>query len=283
MKGLGAGVVAVVAVFWSCTTAAGSDTPVQSVIKGDVRWRGEVSVDGIAIVTREGRLTIEAGTTVRFLQRDDDGDGIGDSELRVEGVLRVEGTPDRPVLFTSAAARPAPADWKYIMINHGRDAAVSNAVVEYAFSGVQIHYTRGTFRGLVSRHNVDGFRFSTAPVVLEDSLLTRNENGIRFEERGAGASVRGNIVTDNRFGLFAVIKCEGLSVMENNLFENNSEYNVKMGERQTTDLPLSCNWWGTSLDGEIRASFFDGRMEPGLGRVLYEPYLKERPTLAKSP
>ncbi len=255
-------------------------TPIQRVLSGETRWEGDVSIDGVVIVTGEGSLSIGAGSRVLFTPRDDDGDGIGDSELRVEGVLRVEGTPDNPVLFTSAAALPAAADWKYIMINHARGAHVEHAVIQYAYSGIQVHYTRGTFRGLVARHNVDGFRFSTAPVLLENSLLTRNENGIRFEERGAGAVIRGNRITRNRIGVFAVIKCRGLTAFENNSIDENTDYAVKMGLEQREDLPMDGNYWGPVDPEKIPESFFDGRIEPSLGKVLYTPHLEERPEWA---
>jgi hypothetical protein len=256
---------------------AGEETPIQQVIRQKDTWRKEVKVDGVVIVAKGGSLNIAPGTRVVFSVRDDDGDGIGDSELRVEGSLDVSGTENDPVIFTSAAAEPEPADWKYIMINHADSAIVSNAVVEYAYSGIQVHYTRGSFSGLVARHNVDGFRFSTAPITLENSLLTGNVNGIRFEERGAGAIIRNNRITRNRIGVFAVIKCRGLTTFEDNSIDNNSDYAVKMGIRQTEDVPMKGNWWGIDDPGTITTGFFDRRRESGLGRVLFEPFLKERP------
>ncbi|MDF1526250.1 MAG: right-handed parallel beta-helix repeat-containing protein [bacterium] len=262
---------------------AGEETPIQQVIRQKETWRKEVKVDGIVIVAKGGILNIAPGTRVVFSVRDDDGDGIGDSELRVEGSLEVTGTEKVPVIFTSAAAEPGPADWKYIMINHADSASVSNAVVEYAYSGIQVHYTRGSFSGLVSRHNVDGFRFSTAPVTLENSLLTKNVNGIRFEERGAGAVIRNNDITRNRIGVFAVIKCEGLTTFGNNSIAGNSDYAVKMGMEQRDDIPMKGNWWGGADPEQIREFFFDGKFEPGLGRVLFEPFLTDRPNMVQTP
>jgi hypothetical protein len=265
---------------WSPVLVDGGDvTPVSHIIAGETVWDGDVLVDGVVIVTETGTLTISAGTTVRFAPRDDDLDGIGDSELRVEGKLMVQGSSDGPVLFTSAAAQPQAADWKYIMVNHARGVSMANTVIEYAYSAVQVHYTRGTFINLTARHNVDGFRFSTAPVSLEDSLLTDNVNGIRFEERGAGADIRKNRIVRNRVGVFAVVKCRGLTVFANNTIEENSDYNVKFGIDQSEDVPMKDNWWGSGESAAIEEAFFDGRMEYGLGRVLYEPFLGKRPDL----
>ena len=259
------------------------ETPIQEVIRQKARWDSDVNVDGIVIVAKGGHLSIARGTRVVFSVRDDDGDGIGDSELRIEGSLEVTGARENPVIFTSAAAAPGPADWKYIMINHADGATVRNAVVEYAYSGIQVHYTRGSFSGLVAQYNVDGFRFSTAPVTLEDSLLTRNVNGIRFEERGAGAVIRNNSITRNLIGVFSVIKCRGLTVFENNSIDHNTDYAVKMGIEQRDDIPMTGNWWGSPDQDRIKEAFFDGRIEPELGTVLFEPYLTERPHLAQTP
>ncbi len=255
----------------------GSKTGVSGVIEGRVTWSGEVSVDGVIVVREGGELTVAPGTRVRFVPRDADGDGIGDSELRVEGALVVAGTRQEPVIFTSAAREPAAADWKYVMINHARRADVRYAVFEYAFSGVQIHYTRGTFDSIVSRHNVDGFRFSTAPVALRNSYLTGNGNGIRFEERGVGAVIENNVIETNRIGIFAVIRCTGLTRFAGNILENNSSYSIKLGDEQAQDLPVEGNWWGTADGAAIESTFFDGRVEPGMGKVLFRPFLDERP------
>ena len=250
---------------------------ISKVIEAREKWSGEVRVDGVVIVREGGELTIAPGTKVLFIPGDVDGDGIGDSELRVEGALIVEGTAERPVIFTSAARNPAPADWKYVMINHARRAEVRYAIFEYAFSGVQIHYTRGSFEHIVSRYNVDGFRFSTAPVTLRESFLTRNDNGIRFEERGVGAVIEDNVIAENRMGIFAVVKCRGVTRFTGNILENNSSYSVKLGDEQHEDLPLAGNWWGTTDAGDIESTFFDAGMEPEMGRVLFRPYLKKRP------
>ena len=249
---------------------------ITEVIEGRKEWSGEVTVKGVVIVKKGAMLTVARGTVVRFFPEDLDGDGIGDAELRVEGSIYILGTEKEPVVFTSASERPAPADWKFLMINHADEARVEYAVFEYAFSGVQIHYTRGTFRKIVSRHNVDGFRFSTAPVVLEDSILMCNENGIRYEERGAGAVIRNNIISGNRVGIFAVVKCKGLTSITGNNIAGNRSYNVKMGIEQTRDINISGNWFGHADPEKVAESFFDGRIEPELGTVQFEPTLKKR-------
>ena len=249
---------------------------VSQVITGKVQWSGEMVLDGIIIVKKGSVLTVSPGTVVRFNRKDWDDDGIGDAELRVEGTIRILGSEKEPVLFTSAMKTPSPADWKFLMINHADGALVQNAIFEYAFSGIQVHHTRGTFSRIVSRYNVDGFRFSTAPVLLEKSLLVCNNYGLRFEERGAGAIIRDNVISGNRVGVFAVVKSRGLTIFTGNNIEQNSSYNFKLGEGQSDDVPVQGNWWGTADPDDIRETFFDSRMEPAMGSVIFEPSLPER-------
>ena len=73
-----------------------------SVIDNETVWSGEVTIDGVVTVKKSGRLVIEPGTRVLFVHRDHDGDGIGDSELLIEGALVARGTAESPIVFTSA-------------------------------------------------------------------------------------------------------------------------------------------------------------------------------------
>lgn len=85
-------------------------------------------------------LTIEAGVTLRFAQRDSAHSGgklaihhSTTSTLPGE-VLRVEGTAAKPVTFTSSAAAPAPGDWIGLWFGSGVNSATSidHAIIEYA-------------------------------------------------------------------------------------------------------------------------------------------------------
>jgi hypothetical protein len=79
-------------------------------------------------------LTIEAGTVLRFKK----GGGImvtaSQGTNPATGILVAKGTVDKPIVFTSAEATPAPGDW--LGIWYGEIPSASNAldhvVVEYA-------------------------------------------------------------------------------------------------------------------------------------------------------
>lgn len=246
-------------------------------IRQDETWRGEVRVRGSVVVQKGAVLTILPGTIVRFERIDVDGDGIGDSELYVEGELVAEGTPDRPILFTSAEKDPAPRDWKYLFINLSRRAVLAHCISEYAFSGVQIHFSRASVTRCTFRRCVDGLRFSTAEGTFARNVMTGNVYGVRYEERGSKALLARNEITGNKVGIFCVMESPGRIVIRENSIHGNADYDFKLGNRQRTDIPARENWWGTADAAAIRAKIFDKGMEPELGAVLFEPFLPVPP------
>lgn len=256
--------------------AAAKPLPVRGLAR-DETWSGTVTVRGSVVVPKGVRLTILPGTVVRFEKIDPDGDGIGDSELYVEGELVAEGTVEEPIRFTSAEREPAPRDWKYLFVNLSRKALLSHCISEYAFSGVQIHFSRAYVHCCLFRRCVDGFRFSTAEGVFERNRMTENVYGVRYEERNSKAILTRNDITGNRVGIFCVMESTGKIVLRENRIHANSDYDFKLGNRQKYDIPAQENWWGTDDPARIREKIFDRRIEPELGRVFFEPFLAVPP------
>jgi hypothetical protein len=101
---------------------------------------------GADIVVGDGRdespsslLLIEAGVELRFTGENVlgqllvNGKGFGDS-IAPQGALVVEGTPDRPVVFTSQQAAPAPGDWQGLYFDTVVDprSRIEHAVIRFA-------------------------------------------------------------------------------------------------------------------------------------------------------
>jgi hypothetical protein len=246
-------------------------------LAADETWQGEVVVRGSVIVPKGVTLTVLPGAVVRFEKLDVDGDGIGDSELYVEGRLVAEGTAARPIRFTSAEASPAPRDWKYIYLDLSEKSSLAHCVSEYAFSGVQIHFASASVRRCTFRHCVDGFRFSTADGRFEGNRMTGNVYGVRYEERNSRAELVGNEITGNQVGIFCVTASKGTATIRGNRILGNEQYDFKLGDRQRDDIPAGGNWWGTADPAAIRARIFDRGAEADLGRVLFEPPLAAPP------
>jgi parallel beta-helix repeat protein len=253
--------------------AGAGGTVVRESVAADAVWGGDVTVVGQVFVKKGATLTILPGTTVRFAWRDEDGDGIGDGELNVEGNIVARGTAARPIVFTSARERPAPKDWTYVMISASRDSVLERCVFEYAFTGLQVHLSIAAVRSCRFRHNFEGLRFSTSEIALACNEFSGNTYGIRFESRGSSGSISGNTVADNEYGFFPVVKsASAVRISGNNIV--NRGYNVKMGAEQREDVDFRGNWWGSGSPAAIAEGFFDKRREPTVGRVLFEPFLE---------
>ena len=259
-------------------TAVAAEQPLyldKAYITEDTTWSGTVVLRGQNVVRRGVTLTILPGTVVKFAWIDEDGDDIGDGELTVEGRLVARGTRNNPILFTSAKESPAPKDWTFVQISVSKNSLVEHCIFEYAFSGLQVHYSTATIHQSLFRNNFEGIRFSTTDILIEHNDLLDNYYGIRCEANGSRTTVRNNRFSGNDHAFFPVRKTwETVKVYDNN-FEGSKNYQVKLGQTQYKDLDFSNNWWGTSDPEQIAAGFFDKDMEPLLGKVKFEPYLRE--------
>jgi len=251
----------------ACVTSRPLLLLADTTIRDAVVWQGEVRVRGVVTVKNEGSLTILPGTRVVFLPLDEDGDGIGDSELLVEGALTARGTAADPIVFTSGAQEPRPADWKFLYLDFSRVAEVEYIVSEYAYSGIQVHFCKGRIANSVFRYNVDGVRFSTVNLEVVGNRIHHNTHGVRYEERRGQAYVHDNDIHDNDIGIFVVTRSENQTRIEENNIRDNRQYNVKLGLDQSGDVSFPRNWWGSADREVIAASFFDGTADSALGRV----------------
>lgn len=243
-------------------------------VAADSVWSGAVTVIGQVVVKKGVTLTILPGTTVRFAWLDEDGNGIGDGELNVEGRIVARGTRELPIVFTSAREQPAAKDWTYVMISTSRESVVEHCLFEYAFTGLQVHLSSVRVCNSRFLRNFEALRFSTSEIALEHNEIAENTYGIRYESRGSSGVVTRNSIAGNEYGFFPVVKStSGVRVFKNNIV--NRGYNVKMGIEQREDLDFRGNWWGTAVPAAIVEGFFDKRREGSIGRVLFEPFLEK--------
>lgn len=263
--------LAVSAVFLSvligCTAGASALKLKDVVINDEVVWSGDILIEGVVTVKKTGRLTIQPGTRVLFVPQDLDGDGIGDAELLVEGALSAIGTETEPILFTSAAAEPKTADWKYLYLDFAKPSTLDHVVSEYAYSGLQIHFSRAQVTNSIFRNNVDGLRFSTVNLQAAGNLMHDNRHGLRYEERNSKVSLHHNEIRGNDIGIFVVTRSDDKSNIEYNNIVDNRDYNVKLGWQQPGDVTLPNNWWGVTDPETIGRTFLDKQVDPSLGKV----------------
>jgi len=244
-------------------------------ITADTTWSGTVVLRGQNVVRRGVTLTILPGTVVKFAWIDEDGDNIGDGELTVEGRFIAKGTKEQPILFTSAREKPAMKDWTFVQISVSKDSLVEHCIFEYGFSGLQIHYSTANIRQNLFRYNFEGIRFSTTDILIEANDIVDNYYGIRCEANGSRTTITKNRFLRNDYAFFPVRKTwDTVKVFGNNI-EGSKVYQVNLGQTQNQDLDFANNWWGTDDARKIVDGLYDGTKDPALGKVRYEPFLRQ--------
>lgn len=330
----------------------------ESFIGRDESWEGRVLIDGTVMVAPGVVLTIRPGTQVRFVFRDSNGDGVGESELFIQGRISAVGERDRPILFT-AAGRQGPGRWGAINIM-GSDVEENLFTwcrIESSYRGLHSHFStfrvehcsfRDNYRGLQFQEskaviigaaifaNSSGLRFRDSRVVIEETRIAGNTLGLQalrsqvslsssFVEdnflagihlreaegvvsgcRIAGNSpglrasrgrlrMEGNVVEGNGYGgiqlrdadavftgnRFAGNAGNGFSIdsvavsLENNAFSGNLRFALENNSPAAVKAPR--NYWGSAAG--VAARIYDGRDDPSIGKVLFDPVLAEPPAL----
>lgn len=223
----------------------------------DTTWRGTIGVTRNLAVPAGAELKIFPGTTVVFAPA---------TTLLIKGRMIASGTPADKIRFTSRDKKGA-EDWEGIQLEYATGSIVSHCILEYAAWGLHSHFTNLVVTDSLFTNNTGGIRFRSGPVEIRRSKFEKNSIGIRSYL--GNAVIRENDIVGNETGIFVREKGGGLFITRNNLFKN-SNYNIRVGDFNNEDVPARDNWWGTT---EPLETIFDGRNEPGIGNVLFEPYL----------
>ena len=121
----------------------------------EVHWTAErpYVVYGYALINSYGTLVIEPGAQIHF----HDGSGLW---AYSEGQLRVEGTPENPVVFQGDRLEDfyidKPGQWDRIWLMEAREGyghSINNAIIKNGFIGIQAQCFQKANRALLKIHN----------------------------------------------------------------------------------------------------------------------------------
>ncbi|MBI5203473.1 MAG: right-handed parallel beta-helix repeat-containing protein [Nitrospirae bacterium] len=232
--------------------------PMKDIIT-DVTWDGVLGIHNTVTVSPGLTLTIAPGAKVIFSE------GAG---LKINGKIIAAGQRDARIIFTSLKKEGA-SDWDEILLDHATGSLFSNCEFEYATWGIHSHFTNLLVTDCSFARSYGGLRFRSGPVEIIHSIFEGNHIGVRAY-RG-NASITENVITKNDIGIFVREKGGGVAIHKNNILAN-TDYNIRNGDFNNEDVDASNNWWGS---GNPSDGIFDENREPGIGRVIYEPYAKE--------
>lgn len=206
---------------------------------GSQRWSGEILITGDVVVV--GDLTIDAGAVVRFAASDDQAlgnevaaDGFNDadptrlvsyarthSDLAVLGKLTARGTTGTPITFTSAADRPALADWQGVSFS-GDGSVLDGVVVEWSRNGVTPRGAQpsSVLRNSTVRHTMWGCVSggTSGMQVLDNTISDCGHEGVDVQD--GNMVIRGNTISDSNAG---IVVLAGSPIIEGNTIRNTGD------------------------------------------------------------
>ena len=176
----------------------------ENTIYEDTLWQDDVLIDGILTIAMGATLEIRPGTRVRFTRIDNNGDGIGESEIFAQGRFVALGSKAEPIVFTSAEKNPAPGDWGALnmMMSEDGENLLENCLVEYAYRGFHSHFSIARLRSSTFRQNQRAAQFQESTVSISDCDFIHNFNGLQF--RDSKVQIENSRIVANHWGLRAV-------------------------------------------------------------------------------
>jgi parallel beta-helix repeat protein len=228
-------------------------------ITTDTAWHGDIMISGSVTVAPGASLDISPYTNVLFSK---------EAGLIVKGKIIARGEKNARIAFVSANGHGS-GEWEEILLDHAEGSVFLNCHFENATWALHSHYTNLRVEDCSFINNYGGIRFTSGPLEVRHSSFKENVIGIRAF-RGT-ALITENTITGNEIGIFVREKGGGLTIRRNNLFAN-SGYSIRVGDFNDEDVDARDNWWGDVVPTD---TIFDGRREPGIGKVACEPYARK--------
>lgn len=154
------------------------------VLEQDTVWRGRVAVAEEVVVALDATLLIEPGTRIEFSSPGKE-EGSAPVRLTVLGKLIAQGTAEAPILFTSAAEKPAAGDWSGLVFENNVETSVSrlrHCRIEYADTALS-----GTL----------------AALVVEDAQLRNNTLALLAQKKFSGGMFNCEFLDNDNGARFA--------------------------------------------------------------------------------
>jgi len=131
-------------------------------------------------------------------------------------------------------------------------------------------------QNIVVQHNVFaesyvGIMCVGSAITVEGNLFINNGRGIGIIEGGT-PNIIGNEFTQQNEGTAIFVTDASPTISNNNIYDNFFNFQMEGGS-QNVSAPN--NWWGSADPTAIEDSILDGRDDPALGILEFEPYAIE--------
>lgn len=187
-------------------------------LDGDSFFMDRVYIKGRVTISEGSTLTVKEGTEVIFLFIDEDKDGIGDSEIVSQGLIKITGSQEKPVLFKSN--RKNKGAWLGLSImNVDETNIIKNVIFEDSYMALHSHFSNLYIENCTFKNNFRGFQSQEGKIKIINSKFFGNDTALQF--RNSIASLEDIEISNNKGGLnflYSEANLENIRVYKNNLF-----------------------------------------------------------------
>lgn len=226
-------------------------TPVGGNISRDTTWTEDNSpyivTSDILIFgwDRRASLTIKPNVTVKFNPGTGIQVGYGGGYWSASGALIAQGTPDKPITFTSNSTNPQLGDWKgiYFFYRAGY-GTLTNTIIEYGGYTNRANVSANIYADSGSSISITNSKIRKSSgygLYLVNSISTIKQNNISFNKQGfyinqGSALIYSNIISDNQtYGITAIYPSSNV-VISNNQFLNNGSFPIILTAQTMANL-----------------------------------------------
>ena len=194
-------------------------------ISENIVWKkawSPIDIEGDIRVPELYTLTIEPGTSIRFLAESDSSTGFKKSlcEFIVEGTLIARGTENEPIMFLSQSSVPLKDDWdgiRFLSTDEKNKSEIDHVIISGAETGLEIYGNNTTVSNYKARYCKTGLALLTA----SGTALT----GFSIEDCETG--IKAEATTNCLIADFEANNCETAVVLNNNISLRVNNFDVR--------------------------------------------------------
>lgn len=191
-------------------------------LEGENIFFNKVFIKGRVTVFEGSTLIISEGTEVIFLYVDEERDGIGDSEIMSQGLIKILGSPKNPVIFKSDKKKKG--SWMGLSImNVDETNIISNVIFEDSYMALHSHFSNLYVENCTFKNNHRGFQTQEGKIHIVNSKFFENDTALQF--RNSIAFLENIEIWNNKGGLNFLYS---EATLENITAYNNSIFNIKI-------------------------------------------------------
>jgi parallel beta-helix repeat protein len=112
---------------------------------------------------------------------------------------------------------------------------------------------------------------ATGSVAITGNLIDNAYAGINIQQ-SSNLTIQSNTIANNNGNGITIANSPTGKINYNN-FQNNTPYNIGLGQGQSSNVDATNNWWGTTDQQAISQTIYDFNNDFNLGTVNFVPFL----------